>query len=224
MQKIALSNEIPPIPKEKLTSKELEDFLLKCFIRDPKQRPNTSVLLQHPFVASAVRGSTSQDDYVPAWVAAHYSGNLQTTSVDSDGKGSIEQVTKSVTRRSTSSSASNRGTGTRAGSSDAFMKEPPASEFLVEDDSFYLAQDGTDDLEGESKDELGDTLRRFDQAAIAAAGAARFSINDSIGESQSWPQSNSHDNKQELGNGKEDGSGSPDSTKILYDCQRMRLF
>eukprot|EP00850_Spirogloea_muscicola_P016230 SM000130S27117 [mRNA] locus=s130:206092:211730:- [translate_table: standard] len=47
---IAASKAPPPIPDH--LSPEAKDFLLKCFRRDPRERPPASELLKHPFLAA----------------------------------------------------------------------------------------------------------------------------------------------------------------------------
>uniref|UniRef100_A0A061RJH3 mitogen-activated protein kinase kinase kinase n=1 Tax=Tetraselmis sp. GSL018 TaxID=582737 RepID=A0A061RJH3_9CHLO len=54
MYQIASSKEPPPIPEH--LSPEARDFLLLCFNRVPKERPNASRLLQHPFLSQATPG------------------------------------------------------------------------------------------------------------------------------------------------------------------------
>ncbi len=49
---IASDPSPPPFPD--MMNEQARDFLLKCFHRDSKERPNASKLLQHPFI----RGST----------------------------------------------------------------------------------------------------------------------------------------------------------------------
>jgi len=46
--KIGKSNDIPPLPKN--ISDKFKDFLLTCFKRDYKERPNINELMNHPFV------------------------------------------------------------------------------------------------------------------------------------------------------------------------------
>ena len=41
-------------PSIEVGSKELQDFVKSCLQKDPQMRPNTDVLMQHPFVAKAV--------------------------------------------------------------------------------------------------------------------------------------------------------------------------
>ena len=47
--KIASSTELPPIPH--FVSPECEDFLKRCFVRDPLKRATARELLQHPFLS-----------------------------------------------------------------------------------------------------------------------------------------------------------------------------
>ncbi|KAA8525710.1 hypothetical protein F0562_007565 [Nyssa sinensis] len=49
--RISFTEELPEIPK-KGVSKEAEDFLKKCLVRDPKSRWTAHMLLDHPFVSS----------------------------------------------------------------------------------------------------------------------------------------------------------------------------
>jgi serine/threonine protein kinase len=239
LQKIALSNEIPPFPKDKETSKELEDFLLRCFVRDPKRRPNTTVLLQHPFVASAVAGSAAEDDYVPAWVASRYPSSLPTASAESDGKksaglqrgasGVVQLDGQAVARGSTSSSVSSSRAGTRAGSSGVFAEDSPAAAARAGDGGLFVARPDSGEAVDDGHDVLGDTLNRFDQAAIAAAGAARFSVDESVSGSHSWSQQipNTLDEKREFGEREDDDdAGSPGSAKsytIVNECDVSSL-
>jgi hypothetical protein len=48
MFNIATTEDPPPMPND--LSDEAKDFLLHCFKRNPKERPNATRLLQHPFV------------------------------------------------------------------------------------------------------------------------------------------------------------------------------
>lgn len=48
MFNIATTEDPPPMPDD--LSDEAKDFLLHCFKRNPKERPNATRLLQHPFV------------------------------------------------------------------------------------------------------------------------------------------------------------------------------
>jgi len=56
---IASSNETPQIPEH--LSPEAHDFLLRCFRRNPKERPDAAQLLSHAFIKS---GSTNETDIV----------------------------------------------------------------------------------------------------------------------------------------------------------------
>ncbi|KFK28386.1 hypothetical protein AALP_AA8G508200 [Arabis alpina] len=47
--RIGVSEELPMIPEE--LSEQGRDFLLKCFVKDPKKRWTVEMLLNHPFVA-----------------------------------------------------------------------------------------------------------------------------------------------------------------------------
>ncbi|KAL6063574.1 Protein kinase of the Mitotic Exit Network [Balamuthia mandrillaris] len=49
----------PPLPEG--ISPQLEDFLLKCFIRDIKERPGPKELLQHPWIAASVKPKHNTD-------------------------------------------------------------------------------------------------------------------------------------------------------------------
>jgi len=50
---LKLPKDPPPTLKEPAKfSKEFNDFLAKCLIKDPAKRPNATNLLQHPFIAS----------------------------------------------------------------------------------------------------------------------------------------------------------------------------
>lgn len=48
--RIGIGEEVPQVPKE--LSLEGKDFLLKCFVKDPRKRWTAEMLLDHPFVAS----------------------------------------------------------------------------------------------------------------------------------------------------------------------------
>jgi serine/threonine protein kinase len=52
MFKIASLKDIPPFPDEKniLLSKDAKDFLMACFVHDPKQRPTAKDLLEHHWI------------------------------------------------------------------------------------------------------------------------------------------------------------------------------
>ncbi|QCE08369.1 mitogen-activated protein kinase kinase kinase [Vigna unguiculata] len=54
---IGTTKSHPPIPEH--LSAEAEDFLLKCFHKEPDLRPSASELLQHPFITSEYHGSHS---------------------------------------------------------------------------------------------------------------------------------------------------------------------
>ena len=57
---IASAKGPPPIPQH--FSHEARDFLKLCFNRDPKERPNASRLLLHPFVSSVPPTDRTKDD------------------------------------------------------------------------------------------------------------------------------------------------------------------
>ena len=57
---IASAKGPPPIPEH--FSYEARDFLKLCFNRDPKERPNASRLLLHPFVSSVSQTDRSKGD------------------------------------------------------------------------------------------------------------------------------------------------------------------
>jgi len=43
----------PPLKKNKKYSPEFKDFLHKCFIMNPNERPSAKTLLEHPFLKKA---------------------------------------------------------------------------------------------------------------------------------------------------------------------------
>lgn len=55
----------PPLIPSTL-SPEAQDFLRLCFDRDPKQRPNATRLLKHPFVVNVRHSATAVASSVPA--------------------------------------------------------------------------------------------------------------------------------------------------------------
>lgn len=49
---IAMTPQQPPLPQSCVLSKLCMNFLMKCFIRDPLQRPSAKILLSHPWIAN----------------------------------------------------------------------------------------------------------------------------------------------------------------------------
>jgi len=58
---IARSSEPPHLPSD--ISPELRDFILICFRRQPRERPNVRRLLAHPFIVGVALGSTPTPHY-----------------------------------------------------------------------------------------------------------------------------------------------------------------
>jgi len=48
---IAISNDTPPIPQ--FLSEQCKDFLMQCFRRNPRERPNAKRLLRHPWLSGS---------------------------------------------------------------------------------------------------------------------------------------------------------------------------
>ncbi|EGG24316.1 protein serine/threonine kinase [Cavenderia fasciculata] len=62
MYHIASSNSMPELPNT--LSQDAIDFLTLCFNRDPRERPDASALLKHPFISNIVDNNPSQQQYV----------------------------------------------------------------------------------------------------------------------------------------------------------------
>uniref|UniRef100_A0A7S1X2H0 Protein kinase domain-containing protein n=1 Tax=Tetraselmis chuii TaxID=63592 RepID=A0A7S1X2H0_9CHLO len=60
---IASSKHPPPLPER--LSPEARDFLMLCFNRVPKERPNATRLLQHPFLSAALSSSGGAPSKLP---------------------------------------------------------------------------------------------------------------------------------------------------------------
>lgn len=100
---IASAEGPPPIPEH--FSHEARDFLRLCFNRNPKERPNASRLLLHPFVATAVNQESmhSANPWPDPLSAVCIDGKvdisdeLQTTEIDSKALNLVSEPSTGMT-------------------------------------------------------------------------------------------------------------------------------
>ena len=55
-----VEDEHPPYPEN--LSEEVEDFLVKCFVKDPKKRATANQLLKHPWIVMHQNDNEDDDD------------------------------------------------------------------------------------------------------------------------------------------------------------------
>ena len=207
LQKIALTDSIPAFPDS--ISKSLEIFLTQCFTRNPNERPNASEMLRSDFLSETLEDLNTAFE---PFITTELHGVERTSKEKSLKKSHMLLAGDNSYHNNILNGMSNEDTD----NNDTPKGNPllvKSKNFDVNNKNFDRGKEGHEREEEEEQDQeerdcddsdeydnehnnLGDTLKRFDEAALEikhiASDGFNWLANDN--ESMSMDKSDSNDN------------------------------
>ena len=207
LQKIALTDSIPAFPDS--ISKSLEIFLTQCFTRNPNERPNASEMLRSDFLSETLEDlNTAFEPFITTELH-----DVERTSKEKSlkkrhmllaGDNSYHNnILNGMSNEDTDNNDTPKGNPSLVKSKNFdvnhknFDRGKEGHEREEEEEQDQEERDGDDSDEYDNEhNNLGDTLKRFDEAALEikhiASDGFNWLANDN--ESMSMDKSDSNDN------------------------------
>ena len=207
LQKIALTDSIPAFPDS--ISKSLEIFLTQCFTRNPNERPNASEMLRSDFLSETLEDlNTAFEPFITTELH-----DVERTSKEKSLKKSHmllagdnsyhNNILNGMSNEDTDNNDTPKGNPLLVKSKNFdvnnknFDRGKEGHEREEEEEQEQEERDGDDSDEYDNEhNNLGDTLKRFDEAALEikhiASDGFNWLANDN--ESMSMDKSDSNDN------------------------------